>query len=158
MRRDVHDAGDTVHERYVLSRAVQLLYARHGLQRHSRIDALRPDRNRHLGVRCALHCDGYAVLDGQRRRLAELWLMPPWTGCRVVGGVAGAVTCVGLLRGLARFATQAAGPGGVDGRGARAVLSFSAVLAGRRWSCAGGGSWRGEGGLWCADSGFCCYL
>ena len=44
-----------------------------------------------------------------------LWLMPPSTGCRVVGGVAGAVVLVGLLRGLARFATQAAGPGGVTG-------------------------------------------
>ena len=43
--------------------------------------------------------------------------MPPWTGCRVVAGVAGAVVLAGLMRGLARFATQAAGPGGLtDGR------------------------------------------
>ena len=59
--------------------------------------------------------------------------MPPSTGCRVVGGVAGAVSCVGLLRGLARFATQAAGPGGVTGgvrgRCCRFLLS-----------------WRGAGG------------
>ena len=38
--------------------------------------------------------------------------MPPCTGCRVVAVVAGAVVIVGLMRGLARHATQAAGPGG----------------------------------------------